>query len=125
SRGTFPGDALALAGDTNGDGAGDVYVSSSGAIQLYRGCKSSACDVPEGPYPVPVPALPINIGDVNGDHRADAVVLTDSQILTLHLTGSDGVLAETPVWTLRPDLLYGSFRAVVPLGDVNGDGRLD
>jgi hypothetical protein len=124
---TFPGDALAPAGDTDGDGHDDVYVSSAGSIQLYRGCNKSACanGLPDGPYPVPVAALPINLGDVNGDHRADAVVLSSSQVLTLHLADDSGVLREAPEWTLRPDLLYGSFRAVAPLGDVNGDGRAD
>ena len=126
-RATFPGDALALAGDIDGNGHDDLYVRSNGAILLYRGCKRSACvdGLPEGPYPVPVAALPITLGDVNGDHRADAVVLSDSQVLTLHLADDDGVLRERPEWLLRPDLLYGSFRAVRPLGDVNGDGRGD
>jgi Lysyl oxidase len=126
-RGMFPGDGLALAGDTDGDGRDDVYVSWNGAIWLYRGCKKNACadGMLHDPIQVPVPALPINLGDVNGDHRADAVVLTPSQILTLHLADDNGVLRERPEWTLRPDLLYGNFRDVRPLGDVNGDGRVD
>jgi hypothetical protein len=126
---TFPGEALAPAGDTDGDGRDDVYVRSKGAIYLYRGCKRGACadGLPDGPYPLPqsVSALPINLGDVNGDHRADAVVLSAYQALTLHVADENGILREIPEWLLRPDLLYGNFRAVVPLGDVNGDGLLD
>jgi hypothetical protein len=128
ARGQFPGEALALAGDTDGDGRDDVYVRlNDKTIQLYRGCTKSTCvnGLPDGPFPVPVAALPINLGDVNGDHRADAVVLSDLQILTLHLADENGVLRETREWTLHPDLLYQNFRAVVPLGDVNGDGRAD
>ena len=127
ARGQFPGEALAFAGDTDGDGRDDVYVRASGAIELYRGCTGSTCvdGLPAGPFRVPVATLPINVGDVNGDHRADAVVLSDSQILTMHLADANGVLRESHEWLLRPDLLYGSFRAVVPLGDVNGDGRPD
>lgn len=127
ARGTFPGDSLALAGDTDGDGRGDVYVRSNNAILLYRACKRSGCGngVLDGPYPVPVAALPITLGDVNGDNRADAVVLSSSQALTLHLSDEAGVLRERPEWLRRPDLLYGAFRAVRPLGDIDGDGRQD
>jgi hypothetical protein len=123
----FPGGAVASAGDTDGDGRTDLYVRSGASVQLYRGCKKSACrdGLPTGPTDLAVSALPIAIGDVNDDGRADAAVLSAAQVLTLHLSDAKGVLRAKPEWTLRPDLLYASFSAVRPVGDVNGDGRAD
>ncbi len=142
------GAALAILGDTNGDGYADLLVGApgyadeqpdEGAVHVYRGG-------PTGLSPAPVwVAHPTNqanarfggavsaAGDVNGDGYADIAVgapgYTREQVgeggaFVYH--GGPAGLANAPAWQIRGDrekILLG--QSVANAGDVNGDGYAD
>ncbi|NOT32182.1 MAG: hypothetical protein HOP15_17180 [Planctomycetes bacterium] len=145
--GALFGYALAGAGDTNGDGYGDVLVgaplfdagqTNEGRAQLYLGAA-------RGPVTVASWFVESNqngasmgrsvapAGDVNGDGYGDVIVGVPSyddahtdQGRAFVYPGSPAGLSSVP-WTLEGDEDFGvDFAAFVSsAGDVNGDGYDD
>ena len=129
--------AIAI-GDLNGDGKADVVVSHCGALTdaqcgtgnvgvlLGNGDGTFVTGVvydSAGVYPDGVA-----IADVNGDGKADVVVVNSSVDPPTDLSGNLGVLLGNGDGTLQTAVAYGSGGfggASVAVLDVNGDGKLD
>ncbi len=136
--------SVGTAGDVNGDGFGDLIVSSGaggnpdGAVYVYHGSpdglftshawsRFSDQDTASFGYSV------MTAGDVNGDGYADVIIGAplydsgeeDEGRVYLYQGSADGLLA-APSWFQDGGQIDGQFgRTVAPAGDVNGDGFAD
>ena len=141
------GDAVASAGDIDGDGYSDLVVGcprcdgsgyqkgvvfvyrgsfgglTSPAVRTYEGAKDS------GDYGKSVATA----GDVNGDGYADLLVgapradapLVESGLMHVFYGSASG-LSATPDWIVQGDQADGGLgRSVSTAGDVTGDGYAD
>ena len=147
--GASMGNAVATAGDVNGDGYADVIIgayqydngqNNEGVAFLYLGSatglgpsSSWSAEINElgGGFGISLGTA----GDVNGDGYADVVVgapgygnifpLIDEGAALVYL-GQPGGLATTPRWlSLGGQLGADCGRSVATAGDVNGDGFSD
>ncbi|MFI7102540.1 FG-GAP and VCBS repeat-containing protein [Streptomyces sp. NPDC050161] len=135
-------EALGLtAGDINGDGADDVFVSRAmeesarpGAV-LLGGRNGLTKQTGKGPE-----ALPATLGDFNGDGKADLAYReapggvvegpwTDSGTVKVRYGTKDGLGSRTTTFTQATAGVPGAnetgdvFGASLAAGDVDGDGR--
>lgn len=138
----FFGEAIASAGDVNGDGFADVVIGASsaglgGRAYVYLGGSAGLEDTPSTMLTGPDGSggefgfTVASAGDVNGDGFADVVVGAPSAAsrtgrVHLYLGGPSG-LGTAPAATLTgPDGAEGKFGFdVAEAGDVNGDGFAD
>ena len=113
-------------GDLNGDGRRDLAVTWGGAAPAALSVFYQRTDGTLAP-PVTLASLDypgaIEIGDLNGDGRLDAVVAHDGW-------GSVGVYLQAANGTLQAEQRFtGTDGSANPhglaVGDLNGDGRLD
>ena len=114
-------------GDLNGDGRSDVAVTTSNTglpnpddhkLHVYLQANDGSLQ-PAVKYPLGNRPESVDIGDVNGDGRADVVVGNFN-------SSSIGVLLQNSSGTLDPMLVYPTSNSyVVKIGDFNGDGRMD
>lgn len=125
------GQALASAGDINGDGFADLIVSAQDAkaVFVYYGSRDGLSKDPdemliapntEGPFGRAVSG----VGDVNRDGYADVLISGDNAV-HLYLGAAAG-LAPSPITIHNPDglgALFGS--SLASAGDLNGDGYAD
>ncbi|MBI3597344.1 MAG: FG-GAP repeat protein [Nitrospirae bacterium] len=130
--GDWLGYSVAMAGDVNGDGRGDLIVgapnadpsghSNAGSVFVYSGAtgallyrfNGSAANDGLGSY--------VTAGDVDGDGRSDLIVtggfsLTGGRVYVF--SGATGAL----LYTFAPP--SGEQFGPVAAGDVNGDGKAD
>lgn len=136
------GNAVASAGDVNGDGYGDVVVGAYNAVYgrayLYLGSASglaaTASWIVESDGVSSYFGQSVaSAGDVNGDGFGDVVVGAPYYVTGLGTVGrafvylgSAAGLATTPAWTAEADKHGASFGySVASAGDVNGDGYGD
>jgi hypothetical protein len=127
---------VASAGDLNGDGYGDVVVSSTGATEsafVYYGsanglvASSATGLIEDGGTPRDSVEV-ANAGDVNGDGYSDIIIGGGPQEMKAYVyhggpTGistipSTVISLPDGVWCEHPDWVEGA-------GDVNGDGYAD
>ncbi|MBK7876098.1 MAG: FG-GAP repeat protein [Planctomycetes bacterium] len=143
----FGGQAVANAGDVNGDGFSDVLVAApsydngqvdEGRVSVFHGSVSGLALAPNATYEsnqvsARFGASVAGVGDVNGDGYGDVLVgapafdngQTDEGRASLYL-GSAGGLAATAAWNGENDQASSSFgNSVAGAGDVNGDGFAD
>jgi hypothetical protein len=121
------------AGDTNGDGYGDLLVGSqSGIGYLYLGGPSGIAATPPTPLQNPVYGGVTAVAnvDVNGDGWGDVVVGGDwaydlDGAVSVYL-GSPSGLSTTPMGLYGPGWMsYARFGSTLGIGDVNADGYAD
>jgi hypothetical protein len=112
-----------LVGDVNGDGRADIVTFTHGGrsdvvVSLSTGASFGPASVWHDWY-VQDGVRPL-LGDFNGDGRADAWAVTDTNVWVARSTGSNffGPSYQSAAGTIRPD-------DVPAVGDVNGDGRAD
>ena len=134
------GDAVATAGDVNGDGYADVIVGASeywgdqaeeGKVFVYYGSASGPSatfdwsaegnqNYAEFGYEV------ATAGDVNGDGYDDVLVGAPALGRAYLYLGSAAGLAATPAWTATGNQAGARFGSDLgTAGDVNGDGFAD
>jgi FG-GAP-like repeat len=122
--------SMMISADTDGDGKADVIALGS-SLAVLRSLGSASAG-PSSFAPAKIYALPavtgsvknLAVGDVNGDGRADVLVILGGQSATsggayLYLANADGTL-KTPV---QIDAAV-NIRSVA-MGDLNSDGRSD
>ena len=147
-QGEEPGDAfgdrVGSAGDVNGDGFGDIYVSASswkhglGKLYVFHGGAAGpgANAVLERAWKEGSPPLsfgdlqPVPTGDLNGDGFDDLAVGaygfdgTRGEVFVYY--GSKQGLAKAPAWRAEGESKGDQFGyGLGPAGDVNGDGYDD
>ena len=115
-------------GDLDGDGRTDVALLTSVAsdpandkmVHVFLQNTDGTLK-PRVRYPVGGRSISIDIGDVNGDGRADVVVGVDDVT-----NDRIGVLLQNATGTLDAVVAYPTPNAnQVKIGDFNGDGRMD
>ena len=111
-----------VVGDLNGDGRADLaYTGEPQALTIrYQQADGSWLEkkIPEAPEPIQFVGS-LRLADVNGDKRADLVILGQKEIAVFEQEKS-GQLAAPERYALPDDNCYG-----LEVTDVNGDGRLD
>ena len=115
-------------GDFNCDGFGDVVTAPAGKLVVHAGSVSGLT----APITLAISvgtsrAVPWAVGDFDGDGCDDAVVLdTDVVAGALSVLRGDpsSFLVPGRALGLRP-VAFEAFGVVVPIGDVDGDGRWD
>ncbi len=116
--------------DFNGDGKLDLAVTNfhSNTVSILLGngqgsfttapCPALTCNVGNGP-------ISIAVGDFNGDHISDLVVVNESDNNVGILLGNgDGTFKKQVVYSTSLNGVGGNPLSVV-IGDFNGDGALD
>jgi hypothetical protein len=129
------GTAAIAAGDVNGDGFGDLLVTTPNAmgsdpvVSVFFGAAGGFSSTPSQVLSVPTGAVSFGTGvaaagDVNGDGYGD-VIIGSGQYLGVGsssayvYTGSSSGLASTPITIHGGSVSFGAF---VGAGDTNGDG---
>ena len=136
----FVGSTVAAAGDVNGDGFGDVMVTTSwrdgtgrpSTVSVYLGSTSGLSTTPSWSQSELTPAgfgfSLSTAGDINGDGYDDILVgqpYLGGGVVYVYLGSSTGP-SETPEWTLSDDYAYSRFGlSVASAGDINCDGYDD
>jgi len=140
------GEAVATAGDVNGDGYADLVVGAPGYAreQMEEGGAFVYHSGPTGLTNAPAWQVTgegekillgwsvANAGDVNGDGYDDLLVgaphydgnLTEQGAVYLYAGGPGGP-ATTPLWTAEGGQAWARLGQAMAAGDVNGDGYAD
>jgi hypothetical protein len=141
------GNAVAGAGDVNGDGYSDVIVgaqhyddgvSDVGRVYVYLGSPGGLSSAPAWTITgtqanAELGSAVASAGDVNGDGYSDVIVGADlydgafgNEGKAEIYLGSASGLSPTPVWAVTSrKVIAGVGMSVASAGDVNGDGYSD
>ncbi|RMF13957.1 MAG: hypothetical protein D6761_10220, partial [Candidatus Dadabacteria bacterium] len=138
------GNAVAGAGDINGDGYADVLVgakhydngeTNEGVVFVYAGSVSGVTTTPAALLEVNVAnayfgTSVASAGDVNADGYADVIIgapgYANSAGAAYVFPGGPGGLSSVPIWTMTGSQNLAYFGgSVAGAGDVNGDGFAD
>ena len=122
------GEAVASAGDVDGDGFADLLVGASGAgsgegrVYVYLGSGAGPSDAPDTTLSEPSGRSISSAGDVDGDGFADVIAAGGTAGIIYR--GGAGGLTMTPSATLTVDLGVSTVTSmgVRGVGDVDADG---
>jgi len=122
------GVGMSAAGDTNGDGFGDVAVADGRGVVVFAGSAAGPVATPLAVIPVPSGANASSfgfelsgLGDVDGDGYGDLVVADGTAVVWVFLGGPSGP-STTPAWVLDRRGVADSHVRLLTAGDLNGDG---
>ena len=147
-QGALFGQAVAAAGDVNGDGYADLLVGApaykneqtgAGAAFLFYGSAAGLAATPgwqfasDALYPMALGEAVAGAGDVNGDGYDDVLVGAgdyegeyEHEGIAFLFYGSSSGLAPVPVWQVTGGQRGAQLgQAVAGAGDVDGDGYAD
>jgi hypothetical protein len=120
---------ISAAGDTNGDGFGDLAVTDGRGVVIHAGSSAGPAAAPLAVIPPPAEANLSTFGDqlsgagdVNGDGYGDLLVADGGAQAWVYQGGPAGPAA-TAAWVLdRRTVPNGRFLRLLTTGDLNGDG---
>lgn len=119
------GDAVAAAGDVNGDGFADfaVLANIEKVIRIYLGGRAPISETAAATISLPTIDNPVlaSAGDVNGDGYGDLAVGIDDTV-AVYLGGPAGLDTHSPISFQPSGVAYADHLAA---GDFNGDGYTD
>ncbi len=125
---TYFGVGMSAAGDTNGDGFGDVAVSDGRGVVVYAGSPSGVGTTPLVVIPLPAGVNGIDfgfeltgLGDVNGDGYGDIAAADQFRRVWVFLGGPSGP-ATVAAWVLDRSAVPDRYVRLPTAGDLNGDG---
>ncbi len=107
-----------ISGDFNGDGKLDLALGTNNSIAVMLGNGDGAFGSPQT-FLAPANIRDWKAADVNGDGKADIVVVGTNNTLSAFYGRGDGTFG--PAVTLPLDATVGA----ITTGDFNGDGRAD
>jgi hypothetical protein len=123
------GGHVAPAGDTDGDGASDFFITVHGATLLFRGQTQrfagelspelAAARLDDDAIGL---HAPVGLGDLDGDHRDDFALNGFVALFSLYY-GRDGAYQAPEAALLGTEV--GGHGAAIRAGDLDGDGALD
>ncbi|HEY0549118.1 MAG TPA: FG-GAP-like repeat-containing protein, partial [Verrucomicrobiae bacterium] len=118
----------AAVGDFNGDGKADIVVScyTSAALSVFEN-HSTAGTFSFGPrvdLGFDMASASVEVGDIDGDGKADIVVAGTSPFIWIHRNVSSGGTLTAASFAARATFPCTSG-ATVTLADMDGDGKLD
>ncbi|MEI6508716.1 MAG: FG-GAP-like repeat-containing protein, partial [Bacteroidota bacterium] len=117
-------------GDIDGDGKQDMVIvnSSSNTVSLFRNTSTlgslgfaAKVDFTTGTTPSSV-----KLGDLDGDNKVDLIIPNNSSstISVFRNTATSGTISSGSL-AAKVDFSVGSYPALVSVGDIDGDGRMD
>ena len=129
SEGVALGNVVEAAGDLDGDGMGELLISSATGPAAWlvstvpAGAESPMLDV-HATVLVPTDGRPRMVGDIDGDGVRDLVVLEAEARFFTGLSAG-GRFVEDDAWGTVYGAPDGWFTDAVDLGDLDGDGRAE
>lgn len=119
---------LIRAGDTNGDGLGDVMIRNGEGSLLFLGCRHDEPGVCEGG----LSAAPVwraedevrgFFPDQNGDGRSEVLLGVPGHV-AVHLFQPEGGISPAPIWSLIGDAAFPGFGSPAYfVGDLDKDNK--
>ncbi|HZH78242.1 MAG TPA: lysyl oxidase family protein [Archangium sp.] len=118
---------LVRAGDTNGDGLGDVLIRNAESSLLFLGCRRDEPEVCQGG----LSAMPVwrtddmvqgFFPDQNGDGRSEVLAGSLGGTVAVHLFQPEGGISPAPIWSLLGDPAFPTFSLPAHfVGDLDKD----
>ncbi len=115
-------------GDVNGDGKGDVVVSTcacgddpvQAGIEIFLGNGDGTVQPPATKIPIPY-SSGITLTDINHDGKPDLVLIGNNEVSVMYGDGNGGFAAPVPVYT---ETQY-NLESLLLTGDFDGDDNAD